>query len=369
METKLKVPFALDSAKKLNSPDNSQKSEVYFCPGCHDKVTFRKGDINIAHFSHKNSLTCTNESITHKAAKGIIQQSIRDWKAGHKPKPKCQRVCKGCHKKFNQLIPDRVDDALLEYRLPEGFIVDVALMSMGHPIGAIEVKVTHAVDEYKHENISVHYLEVDGYQVVESPLLWVVLSDKLASDFCNTRCEQAYKKRLERERLQQERLEWERIQRERLKQERIERERITRELLEQEHIEMERIQREWRIRQEIELERMTQERQYWVNVRNEGISLFNRLFGEEILQAEHEERLKQILERRRRVEEKQREEQEYLEQKIREQKERERLEQLENGFDFWKKRIAKQKADHERAERAKRLAEKDKKRFLKTHGF
>lgn len=288
MADELLIPFALDNEEKLHSPYEARKGVNYYCPGCHDPLIFRKGEIKTAHFAHKTSLTCTNESITHKIAKRLVQQVIRDWKAGKGEKPKAQRICLECERNFKQVLPNIIDDAILEYRLPEGFIVDVALMSMGEVKAAIEIKVTHAVDENKHNLLSIPYLELEGSQVIESPLIWEVITDKLKFQFCSKKCEQIHSKRLEQEKLQQQLLE------QKLLQERLQQEELN----------------------------------YWHDLMSEGKAWFKELFGDEIERAEliEQARLQRLkdeaLQRQLELEQRQREkhEREYLEQRQLERK-------------------------------------------------
>jgi hypothetical protein len=202
--SELKVPFAVDCQDKIFSPEQATKGVDYFCPNCNDPLIFRDGGLNVAHFAHKTSLTCSNESITHKAAKMLIKQAVLDWKAGKGACPKVVRVCSGCTKKISQRLPVSIDDVILEYRLPEGFIVDVALMAKGEAVAAVEVKVTHAVDEWKHQQLSISYIEVNGHKIIANSLEWGVINSKLKSNFCTQRCEQAYLKRKEQERIKNE---------------------------------------------------------------------------------------------------------------------------------------------------------------------
>ena len=70
----LKVPFALDGTQVLLSPEVAEKGREYFCPACGDIVILKKGEIKVAHFAHKVSDTCSQETIVHKTAKQLVQR-------------------------------------------------------------------------------------------------------------------------------------------------------------------------------------------------------------------------------------------------------------------------------------------------------
>lgn len=133
--------------------------------------------MKVAHFAHKRSDTCTQETILHKTAKLLIQQAVLAWKAGKSDSPVLQRTCPGCGHPIPQQLPGKVDTAILEHRLADGSIVDVALLVGGIAQAAIEIRVTHAVDEYKAHTLSVPFLELDGYAVIEDALTWKPITD------------------------------------------------------------------------------------------------------------------------------------------------------------------------------------------------
>lgn len=77
----------------------------------------------------------------------------------------------------DQALPDKVDRAILEYRMPEGSIVDIALMVANEAAAAIEIRVTHAVDENKAKSLSVPFIELDGQAVIENPTIFQPIRD------------------------------------------------------------------------------------------------------------------------------------------------------------------------------------------------
>jgi competence CoiA-like predicted nuclease len=68
----LRIPIALDEHKKLCYPKDAERGKNYFCPSCGEAAIFRKGEIKIEHFAHKESLVCNQETITHITAKLFI---------------------------------------------------------------------------------------------------------------------------------------------------------------------------------------------------------------------------------------------------------------------------------------------------------
>ena len=187
---KLRVPFAFDDEKRLYAPQTAEKGKHYFCPACKDAVILRKGEIKTAHFAHKVSETCNQETILHKTAKQCIVEVISDWKSGKIDAPILKRVCEICRKSVDQPLPDKVERAVLEYRMSDGFVVDVALMVGNEPAAAIEIRVSHAVDENKAELLSVPFIELDGQSVLENPTIFEPIRDHFFPFTCGV-CKRA----------------------------------------------------------------------------------------------------------------------------------------------------------------------------------
>ena len=187
---KLRVPLAFDDEKKLYDPEAAEKGKRYFCPACQDTVILRKGKIKTPHFAHKVSETCNQETIIHKTAKQLIVDVISDWKSDKTNAPVLKRTCEICRQSKDQPLPDKVECAMLEYKMSDGFIVDVALMVENEPAAAIEIRVSHAVDENKAELLSVPFIELEGQKVVENPTVFEPIQDHFLSFTCRT-CKQA----------------------------------------------------------------------------------------------------------------------------------------------------------------------------------
>lgn len=189
----LRVPFAIDDEERLYSPATAEKGKSYFCPACREPVILKQGEVRIPHFAHKVSDTCNQETITHKTAKMLIQKAVQEWKLGKSNHPTLQRTCQICGTSISQLLPEKVDSAVLEYRLIDGSIVDIALMVGAVAQAAVEIKVTHAVDEIKARRLSIPFVELNGYEVIESPSVWKPITDNFKPLTCD-KCKSIYSK-------------------------------------------------------------------------------------------------------------------------------------------------------------------------------
>jgi len=180
------VPFAHDDAGCLVSVEHAIPGQQYFCPACKTPLILRRGAIKKPHFAHKPNDICSQETIVHKTAKHLVQQAIIEWKAGEAASPIIQRECQICHRLATQALPDKVETAVLEMHLSDGFIADVALMVGDQPAAAVEILVTHAVDQEKATRISVPFIEIDGYEVLKSPAAWTPITDYFKPLTCPT---------------------------------------------------------------------------------------------------------------------------------------------------------------------------------------
>jgi hypothetical protein len=187
----LRVPLAADVTGILLSPADAEKDKRYFCPACREPVVLRQGEIKVAHFAHKVSDNCNQETILHKTAKLLIQHAVAEWKHGKSGPPMLQRACQVCGSSLNQPLPDKVDAAVLEYALSDGSIVDVALIVGEIARAAVEIKVTHAMDVTKANRLPVPFIELDGYKVIQNPSLWKPITDTFGTLTCR-KCKSSY---------------------------------------------------------------------------------------------------------------------------------------------------------------------------------
>lgn len=130
------------------------------CPGCGEKLVAKKGQVQRHHFAHASGANCLAgvESALHMAAKDILSAKRRI-------------VLPAVIVRFNggkraiELAPQRpyeVSDVRLEKRV-EGIIPDVLANVEGRDL-AIEIFVTHRVDECKNERfrkLGLSVIEID----------------------------------------------------------------------------------------------------------------------------------------------------------------------------------------------------------------
>jgi hypothetical protein len=187
---KLKVPLALTQTGAVISPEKAEKGAAYSCPGCHDHLILKKGGVNKPHFSHKASDVCTNETIMHQLAKKMVAEEITHFLQTSRKVPQITRSCPSCGinktERLDYILPYGPTSVAVEVRLESGFIADVAIFSEKLPIFAIEIFVTHAVDELKAAKIGVPFIELAGEAVIASPRNWVSLQTYLPHFHCAT---------------------------------------------------------------------------------------------------------------------------------------------------------------------------------------
>lgn len=180
----LKVPFAYDAVVGIIWPEHAAKDTDYFCPNCREKLVLRAGEIKRRHFAHMPNGVCSQETILHKSAKLLVQSSVRDWKQGKAVVPEVLRECRVCHESSPQPLPEKVTDAQLEYRLPDGLVSDVALLEGQEAVAAVEILVTHEVGEKKSAHLSIPFVEIEAAAVLKSPRQWKPVTDKFKPRTC-----------------------------------------------------------------------------------------------------------------------------------------------------------------------------------------
>lgn len=162
-----RVPLGLDAEGSLVDPGRATRGEVYCCPGCSSRLVLRKGSKVRHHFAHKASADCSGESALHQTAKLLVADRVANGS------PTFILECDTCRRPFNVPFPrDRALTATLEYRLPNGRVLDVALLHNQETQLGVEVFVSSAVDERKAGNLSIPWIELAAEEVVASPDAW-----------------------------------------------------------------------------------------------------------------------------------------------------------------------------------------------------
>lgn len=188
--SEIRIPVALDGEGRPHRAVDAPGGKPYFCPACGHPVLLQHDPVRTPHFAHLidpsglASVACRPETAIHKGASHQIRQAIADWKAGWGPQPLLQRQCAVCYRKSQEPVPDNLEEAIMEYRFPDGSVVDVALMARGRVQVAVEIRVSRPVREEKVHRLSVPFIELDGYEVVENPLLWRPIRERLRPHRC-----------------------------------------------------------------------------------------------------------------------------------------------------------------------------------------
>jgi hypothetical protein len=191
--TDLKIPFALDETEEIINPENAEKNHRYYCPACRDQVILREGKIKIAHFAHLDDNRCYQEKIIQKTAILLLRRAVLDWKSGKAHSPLVVRRCKICGTKVEQPLPEKVETACTEFKLPNGFVVDVALMVGAEAAAAIEIRVDHRVVGSRAGDPPIPFLDVEGNRIILNPRILVPLFDKFKPLLCQ-KCPDIYKR-------------------------------------------------------------------------------------------------------------------------------------------------------------------------------
>jgi hypothetical protein len=179
-----KVPFGLDGDGRLVAPAEADKVSRYACPSCAVSLILRRGPKRRANFAHKVSADCNGETVLHQIAKMLIRDALLADDV-----PILEHPCRHCRRTSEISLPKLAGAVVqLEARLPSGRIPDVLLRDAeGQPRFAVELLVTHAVDEAKAADLDLPWIELRAADVVENPRRWKSVRGKLKIDRCK-RC-------------------------------------------------------------------------------------------------------------------------------------------------------------------------------------
>ncbi|GAA5531055.1 competence protein CoiA family protein [Herpetosiphon gulosus] len=144
------------------------------CPVCREPVLLKLGSKRTHHYAHYTGATCatTNpETALHLNTKCYLATQLRNATALRIAIP-CQNRC-GASSRRPWL--QQWDTVAIEYRM-DSYRPDIALIRQGKVIGAIEVVVTHPVDEVKQAYFAqeaVEWIEVAGNaRLYEAKVPW-----------------------------------------------------------------------------------------------------------------------------------------------------------------------------------------------------
>jgi hypothetical protein len=187
-----KIPFGVHSTGQLIDATQAKNGAGCdcTCPECGARLIAYQGEVKNPYFGHKGGVDCAGSAMTalHKAAQQLIVER------GRLPLPPLRVVAKKMHSKFGPFteVKDffegqewRLTNACKEVRTSNGRIVDVGGVDPQVGNVAVEVRVTHAVDEEKANDIAASGLpciEIDLSKLLGQPLTMASLSGHL---FCS----------------------------------------------------------------------------------------------------------------------------------------------------------------------------------------
>jgi hypothetical protein len=145
-------------------PCNAEKGLDYNCPGCGESVIVKKGDVKIHHFAHKpGERDCKfyehpGEGEIHKMAKHIIVDLLRKRKIKTIICP-CPIGCTY----DEQIKYEDGDEVMVEYRVSDKCIVDVAVVNKDKVRYVFEIYNTHKTTRETPEP----WFEVDAKEILK----------------------------------------------------------------------------------------------------------------------------------------------------------------------------------------------------------
>lgn len=173
------------------------------CPLCERPVTMKLGSIRVHHAAHQPDAICAAtqpETILHLNAKLYLAEQLRGAS-----KLLVMTYCHSCDKPRGETWVKDWNDVQVEVSL-DSRRPDIGLLRAGELIAAIEVRVTHAVDEEKarfYANAGIPWIEVQADEALylgdqawtaDRPLPFIVANPEPDAWVC-----QACKKRAARE--------------------------------------------------------------------------------------------------------------------------------------------------------------------------
>ncbi len=179
----LQIPYGLNNDGNLVSALQADKENIYVCPSCEEKLILRSGEIRKKHFSHPQGSSCNLETILHKTAKKLIKQAIDENAKNNKPL--ClNNFCHSCGVQYSITLPSKTfSSASLETKI-SNYICDVIAYKNTKMTLAIEILVTHKVDDKKAKELPIFWVELNAEDVLNDPYKWNPTQSKLKQNYC-----------------------------------------------------------------------------------------------------------------------------------------------------------------------------------------
>lgn len=185
----LRVPYGCPESGPLVPVAAATRGVRYTCPGCSIALVLRDGPSGKRrkHFAHPSNGACSQESIFHATAKRLIAEVIREHVAGKGNGISLRLNCPDCTAPYSYAIPrDKFTEAAEEYAL-NGYRCDVVGLSGAEVCLAIEVMHMHATSDDKAAGLLVPMVELEAFDVLADPCLWIPIRHTLKRKRCD-RC-------------------------------------------------------------------------------------------------------------------------------------------------------------------------------------
>lgn len=198
-EREVQFAYAIDGDGRVHPAEDAPRGDAYTCPQCHKPLVLKRGVVMQPHFAHRPEDEHSGETFLHHVAKYLIAQTVRESRRRF-PRLRIIRTCPVCASIMEQEVPESVNGAKVECRLPSGYILDVGLFGGGELIGGVEVLCTHSVDEGKAAALDVPFYELRAEDILQDPLVWRPTQDGGPESVCSAckRSVSCYEKAMQR---------------------------------------------------------------------------------------------------------------------------------------------------------------------------
>lgn len=189
-ETELKVPFGKTSSGVLVTVSEADGASEYFCPGCESKLVLRDGEIRKKHFAHPVDSLCTQETILHRTAKALLAAVVEE-NASHDDRSSVYLACEcdWCQQSHTVELTARTFSGVSVEKTVGSYVCDVVAARSGGDALAIEVVVTHRMEQRKATDLSLPWIELNAGDVITNPRRWSPIRSKIKATIC-TNCKE-----------------------------------------------------------------------------------------------------------------------------------------------------------------------------------